>query len=306
MGDSLTVLAPAKLNLALAVGPPNQAAGGLHPICSWMLTIDLFDELLVTRLEEDRFSRYAILWHAEAKRTSDIDWSITSDLAVRAHLALEDHVGRRLPVQLKLDKRIPVGGGLGGGSSNAAAMLRAVNELYDLGLSLEELAAIGATLGSDVSFFIHGGSAIVQGLGERVQVHEHVPDVHAVVAFPDMACPTGRVYRLFDELSPSPLREDAVLKLAAASPAAPRPDALFNDLTRAALRAAPGLDEHVANMSKLAERPAHVSGSGSSIFVLCDDPLHAEALAAAVESRLNLPAVAVRAHQESSAAVKNA
>lgn len=302
MLDSLSVRAPAKLNLALAVGSPRP--DGMHPICSWMLTVDLFDELLVKRLEADRFSRYAILWHEQARRRTEIDWSVTQDLAVRAHLALEDHVHRRLPVQLKLDKRIPVGGGLGGGSSDAAAMLRAVNELYQLGLSLDELAAIGAQLGSDVPFFVHGGSAIVQGFGEQVQVQEHLPEVIAVVAFPEMSCPTGRVYRLFDELTPASLRDDAVVKLASIAPASPRPDALFNDLTRAALRAAPGLDEQLASFSKLAERPAHVSGSGSSLFVLCDDPLYADALAKAVESQLKLPAVAVRAHCESKVAAE--
>src|SRR5436190_20490393 len=137
MPASLTVNAPAKLNVALSVGPPR--GDGMHPIASWMVTVDLFDELVFTRLDDDRLSRYALLWHKDAKRRSEINWSITKDLAVRAHLALEHHVGRHLPVQLKLEKRIPVGGGLGGGSSDAAATLRAVNELFDLGLSLEEL-----------------------------------------------------------------------------------------------------------------------------------------------------------------------
>lgn len=324
MKQSLTWRAPAKLNLALAVGPPATSAAssglnsgpnsgadpgadpgvspgakqGLHPICSWMMTVDLFDELLVTKLQEDRFSRYAILWHEDAKRTSEIDWSITSDLAVRAHMALEERVGYRLPVQLKLEKRIPVGGGLGGGSSNAAAMLLAVNELYGLGHSVQDLAEIGAGLGSDIPFFVYGGSAIVSGTGERVEVQEHVPELHAVVAFPEVACPTGRVYQLFDETSPSPLRDDAVMKLASVAPDAPRPDALFNDLARAAVRCAPELDEHLAKLSALAERPAHVSGSGSSIFVLCDDALHAEALAGAVHTQLELPAVAVRSYEQ--------
>ena len=82
MRQSLAIHAPAKLNLALSVGTPN--AQGMHPICSWMVTVNLFDDLLVTRLEDDRLSRYAILWHADAKRRSDINWSITRDLAVRA------------------------------------------------------------------------------------------------------------------------------------------------------------------------------------------------------------------------------
>ena len=117
---AIAVQAPAKLNLALSVGPPDQR--GMHPICTWMVTISLCDDLLVTRLDEGRLSRYAILWHPDALRPLEIDWPVPRDLAVRAHLALEQHVGRPLPVQLKLDKRIPVGGGLGGGSSDAAAI----------------------------------------------------------------------------------------------------------------------------------------------------------------------------------------
>jgi 4-diphosphocytidyl-2-C-methyl-D-erythritol kinase len=302
MRPQLLRLAPAKLNLALAVGKADASGGtggGFHPICSWMVTIDLYDELLLTRLEDDRLSRYAILWHEEAKRRSDIDWSITSDLTVRAHLALEKRAGRRLPVQMKLEKRIPVGGGLGGGSADAAAMLLAVNELFDLGLPLEDLAEAGGEVGSDVPFFIYGGSAIVRGHGQSITRHEQPPAIHAAVVFPDVQCATGRVYRLFDELhagGAAPLREDAVLRLAAGHGRRPamRPDAMFNDLTRAAIRAAPELEGHLARIGALAERPAHITGSGSAMFVLCDDSMHAEHLAAAIEREAGLPAVAVK------------
>ena len=95
MADAITVLAPAKLNLALSVGGPDP--DGMHPICTWMVTVSLYDELEVTSLEADRFSRYAILWHAEAKRCSEIDWPMTRDLAVRAHLALEQHLVAACP-----------------------------------------------------------------------------------------------------------------------------------------------------------------------------------------------------------------
>src|SRR5688572_29653853 len=113
MARSIKVLAPAKLNLALSVGPPSPELGGFHPIASWMMTVDLFDELTLTRLEPDVLSRYAIVWHKDARRRSEINWSLTKDLAVRAHHALEKHLGRvggtvgGLPVQMKLEKRIP-------------------------------------------------------------------------------------------------------------------------------------------------------------------------------------------------------
>ncbi len=291
VADRITIQAPAKLNLALSVGPADDE--GTHPICSWMVTVDLFDELEVTRLPPDRLSRYAILWHADAKRPTEIDWSVTRDLAVRAHLALENHVGRRLPVQMKLEKRIPVGGGLGGGSSNAGAMLRATNALYDLGLSVDDLREIASGLGSDVPFFVRGGSAIVEGLGERIEPQTVVRSLHAVVIFPEISCPTGQVYCMFDELESRALRPDAVRALVdSLSPE--QPDGPFNDLAAAAVRLAPSLEAHLAQLSQLAARTAHVAGSGSSIFVVCDDEVHAKALAETAEDRLDLPAVAVR------------
>lgn len=290
---TISTAAPAKLNLALAVGPADSR--GLHAICSWMVTVDFEDELAVSRLEDDRLSRYAILWHETAKRRSEIDWPITSDLAVRAHLALERWAGRRLPVQLKLEKRIPVGAGLGGGSSNAAAMLRAVNELFELGLTDDELATIGAGIGSDVPFLVHGGSAIVEGTGERLTRHDHVPELHAVVALPECRCSTRDVYATFDDVPTGDFRPDAVTSLAGDARRAPRPDGLFNDLTRPAIRIAPALEALLAELSELAERPAALSGSGAAMFVICDDAVHAETLAATAERRLELPSVAVRA-----------
>ncbi|HMN96274.1 MAG TPA: hypothetical protein PKC43_08175 [Phycisphaerales bacterium] len=291
MRATIVERAPAKVNLALSVGPPG--VDRMHPIASWMVTVDLHDELLLTQLPEPSFSRYAILWHPEARRRSEIDWSITRDLAVRAHLALEEHVGRQLPLQLKLEKRIPVGGGLGGGSSNAAAMLRGVNALFGLGLTRAELAQIGASLGSDVPFLVHGGSAMVEGLGERIALLPPPPPLALTLIFPEAPCPTGKVYAIFDELGPAGLRSEGVRALSAAlrvDPSSP-----FNDLLPAALQVAPTLEDDIAEIAAVAERPVHLSGSGSTLFVVCDDPLHAEALASTITARLDLPAVAVRA-----------
>jgi len=292
MPEQVLAHAPAKLNLALAVG--SRDAGGLHPICSWMVTVDLCDELLITKLPDDRFSRYAVLWHEEAKRRSDIDWPIRSDLAVRAHLALEAHVGRRLPAQLKIEKRIPVGGGLGGGSSNAAAMLHAVNALFELGLSTDALANLGSTLGSDVPFLVHGGSALVSGFGDRIERQDDAPALDLVLVFPDAVCPTGEVYDAFDDHPAPAFRETELREMMAADLIPSAGARLFNDLEHAAIEIAPPLEDLLQHVGELAERPARLSGSGSSAFVLCDDPMHAGHLAAAIESRHGVPAVPVR------------
>jgi 4-diphosphocytidyl-2-C-methyl-D-erythritol kinase len=260
-----------------------------------MVTIDLQDEVELERLEDSSLSLYAVQWHRQAPRKPEIDWPMSRDLAARAHQALERHVDRTLPVRVKIEKRIPLGSGLGGGSADAAAVLRGTNELFELGLGIDELAEIGSGLGSDVPFLVHGGSAIVEGLGERIEIQTALPDVHAVVAFPDLHCSTAAVYGWFDDLAEengdAGIRPDAVRSLAEG--ACLLPDGPFNDLAGPALRTAPRLADHLEDLARLAERPAHVTGSGCAIYTLCDQAIHAETLATAVFDRLGLPAIAV-------------
>ena len=283
----VTAQAPAKLNLALSVGPPGD--DGLHPIASWMVTLDLSDELAVTRLPGDYISRYAVVWHEDAPVPSTIDWPIASDLAVRAHVELERLTDRRLPISMKLTKRIPVGSGLGGGSSDAAAMLRTLNELFDLQLGDAALLSVARDLGSDVPFLVRGGSAVVEGTGERLDPQEAAPDVHAMLVLPMLACPTGTVYRRFDgaaaRLDPERVRSE-VRSL-------PHERAPFNDLATAALDVAPELAALAGQIAEVAEAPVHVSGSGSTLFVLGDDAMHTEALARTVTERHGVAALAV-------------
>lgn len=263
-----TTPARAKVNLALAVGAPREG-DGLHPIASWMARLDLADELTLTSLDEGDLSRYAILWHEEAPRKSDIDWSITKDLAVRAHLALQEELGRELPVQMKLDKRIPVGGGLGGGSADAAAMLRALDELFDLGLELETMVRIASTLGSDVPYCLMDAPAVVEGVGETVI---ETPGVSGSVllVMPGFGCPTGAVYRAYDEEA-CELRADDVRTMAR-SPGID-PHALFNDLERPACRAQERLGVLLSALRAMAgsDLPVHVTGSGSTCFAIAPE-----------------------------------
>ncbi len=287
---TICALAPAKLNLALSVGAPN--AQRMHPIASWMVTVSLHDELFLEELQADSLSLYAIIWHKDARRKSEIDWSITKDLAVRAHLAVEAHVGRKLPIKMRLEKRIPVGGGLGGGSSNAAAMLRALNELFDLKLPRETLRDIAARLGCDVPFLIDGGSAIVTGLGEQLEPAPLPDKLHALLIFPDAACPTGAVYQTLDQLRPhGAVETDRVRALSAMQII--EHDAPFNDLAYPACEVAPKLRGELEELAELTQRAAHVSGSGSTLFVLVNSALEAEILAAAIEKRMGLPVIAV-------------
>lgn len=287
MSECVRILAPAKVNLALAVGSLDPECG-LHPIASWMRTVDFSDQLDLKKLPEGSFSRFATVWSEHAPRPTDINWPLARDLAFRAHQAVEAHVGRSLPVQSLLTKEIPVGSGLGGGSSNAAAMLRGLDALFELSLEKESMTSIAASLGSDVPFFLQGGDAVVSGFGERcVPTHcERFPAL--VLVFPVTACPTGEIFDAFDE-QPSkdfaPERIDGVLQGSDLDG-----DDLFNDLLHAAESVEPDLVECRTALKPLAERTIHLTGSGSTLFVPADNTMHAEALAAAIEDRLGLKA----------------
>jgi 4-diphosphocytidyl-2-C-methyl-D-erythritol kinase len=286
MPSSVRSFSPAKVNLALSVGAPR--ADGMHEIASWMVTTGFGDDLDVRRLLPGTPSRYAIEWAPDAHRKTDIDWPLAKDLAVRAHRALEARLGRELPVQMRLQKRIPVGGGLGGGSSNAGAMLRALDALFDLRLRSAYLEDIARALGSDVPFLVRGGSAFVGGTGEHLEPlggHES----HLVLAFPEAACPTGAVYRAFDAIRADARVDPARVRALARE--APRADDPFNDLADAACAVAPALADARARIASLARQSVHVSGSGSTLFLVCDSPVHAEALAGAIATECGIPAV---------------
>lgn len=286
-GISVQRAAPAKINLALAVGPPYEEgpSAGMHPIASWMVPIDLADALTITQLEDDRLSRYAIDWSADAPQPNvPIDWPITDDLTVRAHKALEAHAGRSLPVQLRLEKRIPVGAGLGGGSSNAAAMLLALDELFALNTNPLEIRAIAHTLGSDIPFFLAdpGSSsaaspALVKDLGETLEPAPN-PNAHIVLILPSFTCPTGPVYHSFDEQFDDledpddhpgidAMRLDQLRAATSASPLTH--DHLFNDLAAPAERIQPKLASLRTRIEHAIGTTPHVTGSGAACFIVC-------------------------------------
>ena len=274
---TITTHACAKINLALSVGPPVPPKG-YHPIASWFVPIALGDNLELATLPVGEPSRFVIAWADDAPKPSPIDWPIEKDLAVRAHELLQERAGRELPVAMSLRKRTPVGGGLGGGSSDAAAMLRACIALFDLKLSRDELAEMSAKLGSDIAFFLDADdsgsileaprSAIVTGFGERI---ERLPPIAAeiLLLIPPFGCPTGAVYQSYDR-SPRPLEERRVRLLAteAAKRKTVSSGELFNDLAAPACIVTPRLGDVYVRLRREVSVPVHVTGSGSTMFAL--------------------------------------
>lgn len=291
----------AKVNLALAVGRP-EGPGGYHPIASWMACIDLRDDMDLLALDPCRASRYAILWADDAPKRSDIDWPIAKDLAVRAQHALEAHAGERFAVQMKLEKRIPVGAGLGGGSSNAAAMLCALRAMHDLDLDDEALRAVSAPIGSDVAFFLDSCDtprpprpAIVEGFGDRIERIEPCgAERWLTLLFPPFGCETAAVYRAFDAHAAHDHELFADDVRAMATSGALDGEALFNDLALAACAVRPQLTDLRAEAARVAEAPVHVTGSGSGLFVVPRDADHAEWLAIRLRDAIAIPVRATR------------
>jgi 4-diphosphocytidyl-2-C-methyl-D-erythritol kinase len=283
-----TVRAHAKVNLALSVGvpiAPGEPNAGLHPIASLMAALDLCDEVTVEPAESDS---WLCGWTEDAPRRSVISWTSEQDLAMRALRRLERVTGRGLPARVSVRKRIPAGGGLGGGSSDAAACLRAANLAFELGLSSAELSEIGASIGSDVPFFLdhdpdHDGRddaraglpprpALVTGVGERIE-RVRFEATPLLLVLPPFGCDTAEVYRAFDD-GPLTLDEARVAALAAAG----RTDGsgLFNDLTAAARRHEPRVADLMRRLDEALRAfgapGVHLSGSGSSVFIVTPEP----------------------------------
>ena len=177
----LEVPAPAKLNLFLHIN--GRRADGYHLLQSVFMLIDWCDHLHFEQRHDGAISREDL---SPVRLPAD-------DLSVRAARALKEATGCTLGVHIGLDKRLPAEAGMGGGSSDAATTLLALNRLWGLGLTRPQLAAIGLQLGADVPFFIGGRSAWVEGVGERL-IPVAVPPARFVVVKPPTGASTQRIF----------------------------------------------------------------------------------------------------------------
>ncbi len=174
---------PAKLNLMLHI--LGRRADGYHELQTVFQLIDLADTLHFVPRDDGVITR-----PRGAPGVPEHE-----DLTVKAARALQKESSTPLGVEISVTKRIPLGGGLGGGSSNAATTLVALNEIWQLGRNSEQLAAIGATIGADVPLFIHGRSAWGEGVGERLTPVRLGSESWYVVVFPGVAVPTATVFQ---------------------------------------------------------------------------------------------------------------
>ena len=279
--SGLTRESPAKINLTLRVA--GVRPDGFHELESLVARVGLCDTVTVSP-------------RPDAKLTVECgDPEIPDDdrnLAVQAARCLSNAVGGSAGAHIAIEKRIPAGAGLGGGSSNAATVLLLLNELWELKLSAAELARIGAQVGSDVPLFLHGPLCIMRGRGEQVENVPQPLEAWAVLFLPTARCATAAVYQAWDRAAVQRARPTMDEILAGLDSLPRLRELLFNDLEEAALAVCPELGRLAERLRSLCGPQVRMTGSGSGFFHLTGSEQEARALAAGVTAA---PGLAVRA-----------
>ena len=263
---SVTVLAPAKLNLSLDV--VGTLPNGYHDLDMVMQTIDLYEKIILKTSRDLRLSLPGSFVPANDKNT-----------AVKAALAFFDYTGLLAGVDINVYKRVPVRAGMAGGSADAAGVMVGLNELYGAKLSMSELCAIGAGIGADVPFALLGGTCRVRGVGDLMKALPPCPDCRFVVVMPSVGVSTPEAFARYDTMG-SPVHPDCEAQEQAIRK---------NDL--AAVCAAAG--NALEHCSGAVETPAiceilrangaitaQMTGSGAAVFGIFADESQARAAAA--------------------------
>ena len=242
----------AKINLNLYIWRPDPVSG-LHPIQSEFQLINLFDTIQFHKVD----SKQCSIQCDNAEVPTD-----SSNLIHKAYLLFKEKLNHGF--EINITKRIPLGGGLGGGSSNAALMIRVCNELLDMPLSTEELNQHALSIGSDVPFFLHGGRCNVSGLGEQINQLSPSSDIFLLI-LPKIHCNTGKIFKMIDQLDLC-LNHNEI----------PNQNTASNMLLKPACHAYPDLNLLIQHISNLPIPNVELSGSGSTLFIRCSSSQDAQ------------------------------
>ena len=254
-------LAPAKINLYLRI--VGRRPDGYHLLDSMMVPISLYDDIHITVARGERHGASpgaALVVRCDDPTVPDGE----TNLAYKAAALVCQEAGLQVQIDIHLRKRIPAGAGLGGGSSNAATVLKSLNALLALGWTEAHLCQLGARLGADVPFFIPCRPARIGGIGEIVTTVAPLPTRSVVLVVPPCSVSTPWAYQRFDELLP--------VDLASAQPWQftpgqwPPREWFINDLERAVLPAYPPIAALKEGLLRLGAEGVLMSGSGSSVF----------------------------------------
>ena len=266
--------APAKINLALEI--IGKRPDGFHELVSVIQTVGLYDELAVSEGKTLQFD-----CNQNALAGPD-------NLVARAARTLQDVTGCQLGAKLVLHKNIPVAAGLGGGSSDAAVTMVALNQLWNTGLTINQLSEIGATLGSDITFFLLGTTAFVSGRGERVDPLPPPPPIWVVLVHPRQSLSTATVYAALTPAAYS--KGTGVRRIAKALRHNPNRDwaadaQLENGLETTAVELCPAITSVQQHLRQSGALRTQISGSGPTVFTLCESESSALRVAANVTKK---------------------
>ena len=270
--NRISLKAPAKINLFLEI--LGKRDDGYHEIETVMQEIDLVDNLQFEEIQE-------------GVRLNCNDKNIPSDennLVCKAANLILNECGIRKGVLISLEKNIPVGAGLGGGSSDAAATLKALNLLWKIGLNDAELMEFAAKLGSDIPFFIKGKTALCSGRGEKITPIEVRSEMNYLVIFPHINISTATIYRnLKIDLTKKIIDVSFFLDALKHRKLADISKLLYNRLEEVIFATYPDLLDVKSALDHFDFCGLSVSGSGSAFFGLCKDKQQAEAIKSKIE-----------------------
>lgn len=276
---SVVARAPGKINLILRVGPLR--SDGYHDLLTVFQAVDVWETVTLTPADEFSVSVSGDVNLGEIPLDS-------SNIAMKAVLAVAGELGRTDAVAIHIDKRVPVGGGMGGGSADAAATLMAINELWQGNLSQVALLDIAASLGSDVPFLLEGSTAVARGRGEQLTLIKSLP-FYWVVVPSNHHLSTPEAYRRLDQIRegleitlPGDVPQEFLGALYAGDPAALAPH-LINDMAPAAIELYPDVQQTLELGVGAGALAAMVSGSGPTCVLLARDKAHADVLVASLD-----------------------
>ncbi|MDR4318908.1 4-(cytidine 5'-diphospho)-2-C-methyl-D-erythritol kinase [Niallia circulans] len=253
----LLVKAPAKINLSLDV--LHKRPDGYHEVEMIMTTIDLADRIELALLNND------VIKIVSLNRFVPDD---QRNLAYQAASILKEKFDVKKGVEIKIEKHIPVAAGLAGGSSDAAAVLRGLNKLWDLGLTLDELAVIGAEIGSDVSFCVYGGTALATGRGEIIKELPAPPVCWVILAKPFIGVSTADIYKRLDTETIQHPNTEKMIESISAKDYDLMCENVGNVLENVTLTLYPEVAQIKEQICKFGADAVLMSGSGPTVFGL--------------------------------------
>lgn len=268
-----TVKANAKINLTLDI--LNKRADGYHEVAMVMQAVGLFDTIHLTQAA----AGIALRLDTRELPTDE------GNLAFRAARVFLDAYHISDGVRIEIEKRIPIAAGLAGGSTDAAGVLRGLNALFAVGATADDLAALGARLGSDVPFCVYGGTMVAAGRGEILTLLPTVTKAWAVLAKPPVAVSTAWAYGAFDRGKPPSAPQTAAMIDAVKSGDLERIAAvLSNDLERVTQKEYPVIGEYKRILRENGALSSLMTGSGPTVYALAKTEREAERAAEAIRS----------------------